>query len=314
MSDLEEHWTLWDAASGVVSMTGARHDGAGSCVCSLIKRGGEKGVRKFLDAGCPVQAHTAGLLAVAVSPCTERLATGGEDSAVILWDARTGTVELVLQGHTDHPNSVSFSATGERLVTGDMGGSIYVWGAMTGGLLRTIRHGGRGVHCCPMENRKIVAMHNGSMKQWDIESGELLHSGEGEGFAVYSPDGRTIATAKKWGLPTDGEVVLVDAESGATRMRLEARHLFSVAWSVDGSSICWISCACNCRVLDLSTGASIGNFNLGFGIRSVTWGRDWLLGAQRVTAFVMGHHPRLGAGSQVLGLDEELLRMILDRV
>jgi hypothetical protein len=34
---------------------------------------------------------------------------------------------------------------------------------------------------------------------------------------------------------------------------------------------------------------------------------------QRALAFAMGHHPRLGAGSPVLGLDnEELLRMVLD--
>jgi len=38
-----------------------------------------------------------------------------------------------------------------------------------------------------------------------------------------------------------------------------------------------------------------------------------LLETQQALAFAMGHHPRLGAGSQVLGLDEELLRMILDR-
>jgi hypothetical protein len=31
-------------------------------------------------------------------------------------------------------------------------------------------------------------------------------------------------------------------------------------------------------------------------------------------AFAMGHHPRLGAGSQVLELEVGLVQMILDRV
>jgi hypothetical protein len=47
---------------------------------------------------------------------------------------------------------------------------------------------------------------------------------------------------------------------------------------------------------------------------SIASGRDWVQDTQRAEAFTMGHHPRLGAGSEVLGLDEELLRMILDRV
>ena len=76
------HWTLWDAASGAVHMVGARHDGTGICIC--------KGQRWLQREGCPLVAHTAGLHALAFSPCGQRLATGGRDSAVILWDANTG--------------------------------------------------------------------------------------------------------------------------------------------------------------------------------------------------------------------------------
>ena len=34
----------------------------------------------------------------------------------------------------------------------------------------------------------------------------------------------------------------------------------------------------------------------------------------RFTAFAMGRHPRLGAGSLVQNLDEDIMRMILDRL
>jgi hypothetical protein len=47
---------------------------------------------------------------------------------------------------------------------------------------------------------------------------------------------------------------------------------------------------------------------------SVAWGRDWVRETQGAMAFLMGHHPRLGVGSQVLELEAGVVRMILDRV
>ena len=45
----------------------------------------------------------------------------------------------------------------------------------------------------------------------------------------------------------------------------------------------------------------------------MSWGRDWVQDTQRAMAFAMGHHPRLGGGSQVLDLEVGVVRMILDR-
>ena len=47
---------------------------------------------------------------------------------------------------------------------------------------------------------------------------------------------------------------------------------------------------------------------------SVAWGRDWVQDTQTGVAFAMGHRPRLGERSEVLALDEEEVRMFLDRV
>jgi len=64
-------------------------------------------------------------------------------------------------------------------------------------------------------------------------------------------------------------------------------------------------------VWDASTGALLRTINVEGSIYSVASGPDWV---QRSAAFAMGHQPRLGAGSQVLELEEGVLRMILDRV
>ena len=71
VNDFEENWKLWDAASGVLCMSGDRHDGTNRCTCTATRNG----LRTSLDDGCPVRAHTTGLCAVAISG--QRLATGG---------------------------------------------------------------------------------------------------------------------------------------------------------------------------------------------------------------------------------------------
>ena len=65
---------------------------------------------------------------------------------------------------------------------------------------------------------------------------------------------------------------------------------------------------------DSSTGALLLTMQLGAVVPLVSWGRDWVLEKQRAMALAMGHRPRLEGKSQVLGLNEELLLMILDRV
>jgi len=134
VSIFEEFWKLWDAVDGVDCMAGARHDGKGSCICQVALDGS----RESLDEGCPVQAHNGTLNAVAYSPCGQRLATGGEDCAVILWNAGTGKADIVLQGHLQRVTSLSFSANGARVASGSYDNSIRVWDTTTGVLLRTI--------------------------------------------------------------------------------------------------------------------------------------------------------------------------------
>jgi len=298
VGESEEHWKIFDAASGVVCVTGPRHDGTGACLCRVTR----SGHRTLLDEGCPVHAHTAGLEVVAFSPCGQTLATGGGAFTVILWDAQTGKAELMLEKLTDWVTSVSFSADGARLASGSVDSSIHVWDAITGALLRAIpdAHGSlvTWVQFAPTDGRRLASSgYDNTLKQWDINSGAMISSVEGDRFAVPSPDGRTIATA---GGHCVANVLLFDAATGALRFRMVGHQdsLFSAALSPDGSMLAAGSFAGTCKVWDSSTGA----------LRHAIELEEW------ICCISMGQHPRLGAGSQVLGLDEELLRMILDRV
>ena len=320
----EEHWKLWDASSGTLHRVGATHDGKGACICVF-----EDGGKRLLQPGCPVVAHIAGrqevgyraggIRAVAFSPCGERLATAGQDGAVILWDAQTGKAEHRMELSIENIlglHFLSFSADGARLASGDANRFIYVW-ATTGALLHTIPaahdHFVSEVHFSTTQNR-ILASGGGDrvIRLWDIESGEIVRSIDGKRLAVFSPDGGTIATAFGSG---SVDVLLVDTESGALRFRMvgHVAVVESLAFSDDGGKLASASYDGTCKVWDCSTGALLRTIIVGittYGVYSVAWVRD----TQRGEAFAMGHHPRLGAGSRVLALEVGVVRMILDQV
>jgi len=336
-------WKLWDAEtggvewmprSGVEWLAGARHDGTGSCRCKISL--------DQVPLGCPVVAHTAGVNAVAFSPCGQRLATGGDDHAVILWDAdsrdaQTGKEErsnvrrngdIVMRGHSQPVITVAFSSEGEWVASGGSDGSICVWEAATGALLRTMRdesHEDRVscVHFSPRDKNILASVGeerttgNNSLLLWDVATGEKLQTFLGVFFAVFSPDGRSIATAG-----TDlRAITVIDLESGAVRWRM-AGHDYPVRWSVisvsfspDSSKLASTTGSDNtCEVWDLSTGALLRTIDIGRNATFVDWGRDWVREASQQLAFAMGHHPRLGAESQVLDLEVGVVRMILDHV
>mmetsp|Transcript_19987 Transcript_19987/g.48407 ORF Transcript_19987/g.48407 Transcript_19987/m.48407 type:complete len:391 (+) Transcript_19987:93-1265(+) len=318
VGESEEHWKIFDAASGVVCVTGPRHDGTGACLCRVTR----SGHRTLLDEGCPVHAHTAGLEVVAFSPCGQTLATGGGAFTVILWDAQTGKAELMLEKLTDWVTSVSFSADGARLASGSEDLSIRVWDTSTGDILRTFLGSHDTfvfqVQFSPADNRVLVStgVPESRLKLWDVDSGEMLRS---FGFCIlaeFGPDGRRIATLSN----SDFNVFhLVNAESGVVLSTLASHtgYVSSISFSVNGSNESKLASGSydgTCKVWDSSTGALLRTIEVGSTIFSVFWGRDWVMDTQRAMAFAMGHHPRLGERSQMLALDAEVVRMILDRV
>ena len=152
---------------------------------------------------------------------------------------------------------------------------------------------------------------------WDIESGERIKIFDGLVFAVFSPDGRTIATASTFGAH---EILLIDVESREILRRLRPvghrrqRFLSACFLGKDGSKLVSVSNNDTFKVWDSSTGALLRSKVVRGGIASLAWGPDWVRDTHGAMAFVMGHHPRLGEESQVLELEAGVLRMILDRV
>mmetsp|Transcript_1872 Transcript_1872/g.4365 ORF Transcript_1872/g.4365 Transcript_1872/m.4365 type:complete len:102 (+) Transcript_1872:95-400(+) len=96
---------------------------------------------------------------------------------------------------------------------------------------------------------------------------------EGCYFAVFSPDGRTIATASD----TTNDVLLVNAESGELRLRLvghQQRASSACFVGRDGGKVASGSSDGTCKVWDSTSGELLNTIVVGVTVQSVAWGRE----------------------------------------
>src|SRR5205807_5517619 len=74
-----------------------------------------------------LRGHTGRVLTVAYTLDGKRLATGGEDRTIRVWDALTGRELLCLRGHTSTVRGVAWSPDGKRIASASADGTARVW-------------------------------------------------------------------------------------------------------------------------------------------------------------------------------------------
>jgi WD40 repeat protein len=133
--------------------------------------------------------HTHGLMSVAISPDSKRIASGGQDGTVLVWDATTGENTRTLSEITTVVLTVAFSPDGMRLAAIGVDND---------------------------EARPFV------LRVWDDQTGQTVftHREPQEILAfAFSPDGRWLALGME-----DGTVKLADARTGQDISIVDKRH------------------------------------------------------------------------------------------
>ena len=202
-----------------------------------------------------IEADPGGVTTVDWSPDGERLASGGVDRFVRVWDATTG--ELFDEwGPTSFTiREVDWSHDGERLAAISQDGWVYVWESASGAKLYSLSPGDLHEYECPQRSLawsptdKLLATSGESdtVHIRDGDSGHIVRTLPGSlglptvnkrtcvPSVAWSPDGSLLAGA----LRGSGDVLVWDTASWEVQHRIAGRTYFvyDAEWSPDGSRL-----------------------------------------------------------------------------
>ena len=153
---------------------------------------------------CPLLAifeHGDFIQAVAFSPDGGRVATGGRDRTVRIWETATGALVGPILRHEGWVRAVAFSPDGRRLLTGSADGKARIWDVADGTILQSFPHPAdvRDVAFHPTKPTQFVtAGVDGTARLWDTSAGgppRTFPHGDQIFAIALGPDGRSLLTA-----------------------------------------------------------------------------------------------------------------------
>jgi tetratricopeptide (TPR) repeat protein/sugar lactone lactonase YvrE len=184
--------------------------------------------------------HDWEVKAVAFSPDSSRLATGGNHKAASIWDASSGHELLTILHGSTVVNEVAFSPDGRCLATATGRNYAWIWDATTGRKVRSLgttsfAGGVNGVAFSP-DGKWLATASGWTARIWDATSGQELRklTHDHKVTAVtFSPDGKRLATTS-----TDKTARIWDAASGQELRKLtHDGAVTAVALSPDGKRL-----------------------------------------------------------------------------
>lgn len=206
--------------------------------------------------------QTLDILCLAYSPDGGLLASGGVDTLVHLWNAKTGELVRTLKGHPSLVYCLAFSPDGKVLASGSYAArrtdnSLILWDVKTGRMLHGIPAASSfdvyAVGFSP--DGKTVASGGDDylINVWDVQSGKgkMIRRHGQVSSLHFLPTGKSFVVGGR-----STEVFLLDADNGSVirRFRGHTQSVRHVDLSPDGKTLATASTDGMMKIWDLATG------------------------------------------------------------
>ncbi|RDX45285.1 WD40 repeat-like protein [Lentinus brumalis] len=145
--------------------------------------------------------HTGTVTSLAVSPDSKWVASGSEDTTIILWDTEDQSVVRKWEASVETVRDLTFSPDSKRLAASGNEGRVVIWDVEQGNELGTLEGHRETVHTVvwsPDGTKLATGSDDMTVRIWDAETYQQIRSLEGHNamvtFVMFSPDGKLLAS------------------------------------------------------------------------------------------------------------------------
>ena len=228
--------------------------------------------------------HASAVYSVAFSPDGKTLASASWDETIKLWDVQSRQELVTLIGHTEDKvfepsligvSSVAFSPDGKTLASASKDKTIKLWDVQSRQKLATLTGHASAVYSVafsPDGKTLASASKDKTTRLWNVQSRQELGAltehtedkilgplSSGGPFLAFSPDGKTLASARE-NINIQRTIKLWDVQSRQKLGTLTepVRAIYSVAFSPDGKTLASASNDKTIKLWDVQSRQELG--------------------------------------------------------